>query len=67
MTAAGRLVTQRQEAACTGEPVVAFLRQLLRQVPGKLLVVWDGASIHHGQAVKDFLAHGAAARRHLER
>jgi transposase len=33
---------------------------LLRQVWGKLLVVWDGASIHCGQAVKDILAAGAA-------
>src|SRR5262249_9366087 len=31
------------------------------------LVIWDGASIHHGQAVKDFLATGAAKRLHLER
>ncbi len=67
VTADGRVFTHIQEAACTGEPVVAFLRQLLRPIPGKLLVVWDGASIHHGQAVKDFLAAGAAARLHLER
>ncbi len=30
-------------------------------------MVWDGATIHRGQAVKDFLAQGAAARLHLER
>lgn len=67
VTATGRLLTHIQDEAFTGESVVAFLRQLLRQVPGKLLVVWDGATIHRGQAVKGFLAHGAAARRHLER
>jgi transposase len=67
VTAAGRLFTHIQERAFTGETVVAFLRQLLRQIPGKLLVVWDGATIHRCQAVKDFLAHGAAARLHLER
>lgn len=66
VTASGRLFTHIQEAAYTGETVVAFLRQLLRQVAGKLLVVWDGASIHRGQAVKDFLAGGAAARLRLE-
>ena len=38
-----------------------------RQIPGKLLVIWDGATIHHCQAVKDFLATGAAKRLHLER
>lgn len=67
VTAEGRLFTHIQEEAFTGETIVAFLRQLLRQVPGKLLVVWDGATIHRGQAVKDFLAQGAAARLHLER
>jgi transposase len=46
--------------------VVAFLRQLLRLLPGKLLVLWDGASIHRNQDVRDFLAAGAARRLHLE-
>jgi transposase len=67
VTADGRVFTHVQEEAGTGETVVAFLRQLLRQLPGKLLVVWDGATIHRGQAVKDFLAGGATARLHLER
>jgi hypothetical protein len=30
------------------------------------LVIWDGAPIHRCQAVKDFLAAGAAQRLHLE-
>ncbi len=67
ITPAGRLFTHIQDAAVRGPAVVAFLRQLLRQVRGKLLVIWDGASIHHNQAVKDFLAAGAATRLHLER
>ncbi len=67
VTATGRCFTPIQAPSCTGETAVAFLRQLLRQIPGKLLVVWDGASIHHGHAVKDFLAGGATARVHLER
>jgi transposase len=67
VTADGRLVTHVQEQAFTGETVVAFLRHLLRQIPGKLLVVWDGAAIHRCQEVKDFLADGAARRLQLER
>jgi transposase len=67
LTPDGRLFTHSQEAAFRGPAVVAFLRQLLRQVRGKLLVVWDGAPIHRCQAVKDFLAAGAATRLHLER
>lgn len=67
VTAAGRLFTHIQTDAFRGEHVVAFLRQLLRQIPGNLLVIWDGATIHRCQAVKDFLAAGAAKRLHLER
>ncbi len=67
VTAAGRLFTRIQEQAFSGATVVDFLRQLLRQIPGKLVVVWDGATIHRGRAVQDFLANGAAARLHLER
>lgn len=54
------------EAIC-GEQVVAFLHHLLRHIAGKLLIIWDGASIHRGQAVKDFLAAGGSERIHLER
>ena len=38
----------------------------MRQIAGKLLVVWDGSPIHRGQAVKDFLASGASHRLQLE-
>jgi transposase len=67
VTAAGQRFTHIQTQSGTGQTAVAFLQQLLRQIPGKLLVVWDGASSHHGQAVKAFLARGAAARLCLER
>jgi len=66
ITPDGRLVVHSQEQAICGVDVVAFLRQLLRCIPGKLLVLWDGASIHRNQDVKDFLAAGAGARLHLE-
>ena len=46
---------------------MGFLRHLMRHIPGKLLVVWDGAPIHRGKVVKQFLAAGAARRIHLER
>ena len=67
VTTEGRLFTHIQAEAFTGETVVGSLRQLLRQIPGKLTVVWDGATIHRCQAVKDFLAKGAAQRLHLAR
>lgn len=66
LTAAGRLLLQLQEHAFRGPAVVRFLQHLLRQLPGKLLVIWDGAPIHRAQAVQDFLAQGAADRLQLE-
>jgi transposase len=67
VTPDGRLFTQVQPEALRGPAVVAFLRQLLRQVRGKLRVIWDGAPIHRCHLVRDFLAAGAATRLHLER
>ncbi len=67
LTPGGRLFAHVQAEPFRGPAVVAFLRQLLRQVRGKLLVIWDGAPIHRCQPVKDFLAAGVAKRLHLER
>lgn len=66
VTADGRLFTHIQEAAYRGPAVVAFLRQLLRQIRGSIVVIWDGAPIHRCQPIKEFLAAGAARRLHLE-
>jgi transposase len=66
ITSQGRLFLQTQERAYHAEDVVRFLRLLLRKITGKLLVIWDGAPIHRGQPIKDFLRHGAAKRLHLE-
>ena len=50
-----------------GADIVRFLKHLLRQIAGKLLLIWDGLPAHHGQAVKRMLSNGAAKRLHLER
>jgi len=67
ITLEGRLFLQVREQSYDGAAVVGFLRVLLRKIPGKVLVIWDGAPIHKGQTVKDFLQRGAAKRLHLER
>ena len=36
--------------------VVEFLRGLLQHVPGRLLILWDGAMIHRSGLVRDFVA-----------
>jgi transposase len=66
ITPAGRLLRLVQERAYTSPAVVRFLKHLLRHIPGKLLVIWDGAPIHRGQPVKAFLAEGGAKRIRLE-
>jgi transposase len=67
LTMDGRLFMQMQDHSYKGPDVVRFLQMLLRKIPGKLLVIWDGASIHRSHVIKDFLAQGAAKRIHLER
>jgi len=67
LTLDGRLFLQVRKDSYDGEAVVGFLRVLWRKIAGKLVVIWDGSPIHHGQVVKDFLAAGAAKRLHLER
>ena len=66
ITPEGKLYMTVQEQSYKGPDVVNFLRHLLRHIPGKLLVLWDRASIHRSKVVKDFLAKGAASRIHLE-
>src|SRR5260221_338538 len=67
ITPEGKLYMQTQDHSSKGPDVVRFLQLLLREIPGKLLVIWDGASIHRSQPIKDFLAKGGAKRIHLER
>ena len=44
--------------------VAAFLRHLLRQIPGHLVVLLDNGGIHRGEPVQDLL--GRTSRLHLE-
>ena len=63
----GKLYFHGQDGSLNSEDVVAFLEHLLREIPGRLVMIWDGAPIHRSQVIKDFLASGAAQRMHLER
>ena len=44
------------DGSIKAEQVVNFLRHLMRQLPGKLLIVWDGLPAHRSRLVKDFLS-----------
>jgi transposase len=63
----GRLLTQVREKAFRGGGVVEFLRHLLRQFAGRLLVVWDGSPIHRSKLVQRFLSSPEATRLRVER
>lgn len=67
ITRHGDLFTRVCDDALDGMDSVRFLKHLLAQLQRKLLVIWDGSPIHRGQAVKTYLADGAAKWIHLER
>jgi hypothetical protein len=61
-----RLYFQVHEHSITEVAVIGDCCHLLRHVPGKLLVLWDGAPIHRSRTVKQFLHEEAGERLHLE-
>jgi transposase len=63
----GQLYFHCQEWAISSIDVMAFLEHLLREVAGRLVIIWDGAPIHRSHAIQEFLAGGAAERLHVER
>ena len=62
----GQLCCQVREHSFDAVAVTEFLRQLLRRVPGKVLVIWDGAPIHRSKIVKTFLQAEGSERLELE-
>ncbi len=66
ITLEGKLLMMEQNRAFKGEDVVRFLKHALRQIAGKLLVIWDGSPIHRAKVLKEFLKYGAAARVQLK-
>jgi transposase len=67
VTPEGLLRMQVYEEAITGAHVVRFLKHLSARLPGgRFWVFWDGAPIHRGRAVKQFLATVPAERFRIE-
>jgi transposase len=61
----GNVYFQLFDGAVRSAQVIEFLRHLLRHLPGRLLVIWDGAGIHRSRTVRPFV--GSLGRRiHLE-
>ena len=55
ITPEGKLYFHLPEGSFDRMDVVRFLCHLLRQIPGKLLILWDNASIHKNQAIRRLL------------
>jgi transposase len=52
----GQLEYQVQNEPYDGKSIVNFLKHLRSKVNKKILVIWDGASIHFAKVVQDYLA-----------
>ncbi|MFN0124338.1 MAG: IS630 family transposase [Blastocatellia bacterium] len=52
---AGHLFYQIRENSFKGEGIIEYLKSLLASTPRKILLIWDNATWHKSQEVKDFL------------
>jgi transposase len=62
----GQRYFHSQDYAIDSADGVAFLEHLLREVSGRLVIIWDGAPMHRSHVMKECFANGAAPRIHLE-
>jgi transposase len=63
----GKLYLHSQDRTINSDDVGAFLEHLRREVPGRIVIIWDGAPIHRSHTIREFLTNGASQRLHLER
>jgi transposase len=63
----GKLYFHAQDCPINSADVVTFLEHLLREVHGRMVIIWDGAPIHRSHTIQAFLTNGASQRLHLER
>jgi transposase len=56
LTLEASLSMQAQKTSLGSTGVIHFLRHLLRHVPGRILLLWDGAKIHDSAEMHEFLA-----------
>ena len=63
----GQRTTKTQATSFNGSGIVSFLSHLLQTVPGNIVLIWDGARIHHCKLVKAFLKTPEASRLRLIR
>lgn len=62
ITASGQVLQQTQDHPFCGADIVRFVRHVLRHVGGRVLIIWDGATIHRSREVQEFLRSAAGRR-----
>lgn len=67
ITQDGHLYFDLQTSGYTSVEVLEFIKKLRRQIRRPLLIIWDGAPIHKGHIVTDYLKAGAAKYIQLEK
>ena len=50
-----KLAVRSHRDSVRGEQVIAFLKQLLRIIPGEIVLVWDNHPIHKRHLVQQFI------------
>jgi transposase len=63
----GKRYFHSQDHPINSDAVVAFLEHLLREMPGRMVTIWEGSPIHRRRTVQEVLSQGASQRLHLER
>jgi transposase len=66
LTPAGDLYTALRPRSLNGQDSARFLVSLQERLGRRLLVLWDGATIHRSQEVRQFLAQGGSRLVQLE-
>lgn len=66
VTTFGQLATLKRRRSLTGQDSALFLRHLSQYLCRKLLVIWDGLSIHRAEEVQTLLSCGWAGLIHIE-
>lgn len=51
----GKLIFHARQEPYNSSAIIEFLRLLLERIPRKILIVWDGASVHRSKQLKAFL------------
>lgn len=51
-----RFYFQIHKGSIKSPQVIEFLEHLQRHIPGRLLILWDGAPIHRSTLVRDYVA-----------